>query len=65
MLDIPVPKIVLDRAGIVSIASELEAGGMTQHVGMSLEWKASLKRGALDQPIKAIRRKRAASLADE
>jgi hypothetical protein len=56
MLDILVPEIVLDRAGIVPIASQLITGSMAQHVCMDLERKARFPSCAFDEPIKAISR---------
>jgi len=34
VLDVPVPEIVLDGAGILTIIGEFEAGGMSEHVRM-------------------------------
>ena len=34
MLDVSVPRVVLDGAGVLAVIGELEAGGMTEHVLM-------------------------------
>ena len=37
VLDVAVPEIVLDSAGIVAVVGELEPTGMAQHMGMHRE----------------------------
>jgi len=44
VLDVFVPKVVLDCSGIVTIACQLVAGSVAQHVRMHLERKARLQR---------------------
>lgn len=34
MLDILVPQVMLDSAGVLAVVRQLEAGGVPQHVGM-------------------------------
>jgi hypothetical protein len=37
VLDIPMPKVMLDRPGVVALVGELEAANMAEHVGMDRE----------------------------
>ena len=56
VLDVAVAEIILDRSCVMSIASQLEASGVAQHMRMSLERKARFFPRPLHQPIKAIDR---------
>jgi hypothetical protein len=42
MSDVLVAEIILDRAGVVTVAGQLVARGMAQHVRMHLEWQLGL-----------------------
>ena len=56
VLNVAVAEIILDRSCVMSIASQLEASGVAQHMRMSLERKARFFPRPLHQPIKAIDR---------
>jgi len=47
MLDIPVPEVTLQRAGIVALVRQGEAAGMAQHVRVDGELEASLREEVL------------------
>jgi hypothetical protein len=53
VLDILMPKVVLDCAGVASIVGEFIAAGMAQHVGVNLEREAGLDAQPCDHPTKA------------
>src|ERR1039458_862702 len=65
VLDIFVPEIILDRSCVVTIACQLIAGGMAQHVSMDLKRKARFPSCAFDEPIKAISREWPTTFAHE
>jgi hypothetical protein len=52
VLDILVPEVVLQRAGIVTGVRQRVATGMTEHVCVGLERQACFLSGALYEPIK-------------
>jgi hypothetical protein len=55
VLNIPVSKVVLQRAGIVAIIGELVAAGMAQHVRMDRERHPGGFPEALHEPMEADR----------
>jgi hypothetical protein len=63
VLDIFVPEIILDRSCVVTIACQLVAGSMAQHVSMDLEREVGFLPCPLDQPIEGIRSERSAAFA--
>src|SRR5664280_2961578 len=63
VLDVLVPEIILDRSCVVTIACQLEAGCMAQHVCVGLEREARLLSRTFDQPVEAIRCKWSAAFA--
>lgn len=65
VLNISVAEIALERAGIVAVVGELEAGGVAQHVRVRLEGVASGLAGARDQHCKARGREWRVALAGE
>ena len=54
VLNIPVSKVVLQRASIVAIIGEFVAASMAQHVRMDWEWHLGGFPEALDKPIGLI-----------
>ena len=52
MLDILVPEVVLQGAGIVAVVGQLEAAGMAQHVRMDLERQSSSLPKPFDEVMK-------------
>jgi len=65
MLDVLMPEIVLDGAGVLAVVGELEAGRMPEHV--RVDWHAQLGRlaGAGDQLAEVCGGHRRAALGDE
>src|SRR4030095_6193354 len=55
VLDVPVAKVGLQGARIVSLVGKRKAAGVPQHVGVSLEAQSSLHASALDHAGKAGR----------
>ena len=53
VLNIPVSKVVLQRASIVAIIGEFVAASMAQHVRMDWEWHLGGFPEALDKPMEA------------
>jgi hypothetical protein len=49
------PKVILYRSRIVTIAGELVSGTMPQHVRVNLKGQSSLLTRALHNPIEPIR----------
>jgi hypothetical protein len=65
VLDVLVPKIGLQRSGIVTVVRQLVAASMSQHVRVNLEAEPGFDTGALDHLGKARLRKRRAALGQE
>ena len=60
VLDVAVPKVSLQRSGIVSLIGERIATGMPEHVRVRLEPKFGFGARALDHASEASRRERRA-----
>jgi hypothetical protein len=58
-------EIVLNRAGVVSVAGKLIAGTMTKHVRMHGKRQLGLFADPLDHPVEAFGGERAASFGHE
>jgi hypothetical protein len=65
VLNVAVPKVVLQRPRVVTSIGEGKAAGVAQHVGMCLEGKSGLNTGPLHHLREAGRREWRAALADE
>src|SRR5664279_2849660 len=65
VLDILMPKVVLDCAGVASIVGEFIAAGMAQHVRMNLEREAGLDAQPCDHPTEAADGERRTTLGQE
>jgi hypothetical protein len=63
--DVPVPKVLLDRSGVVPLVRKLVAGRVAQHVRMDREGKFRELAGARDQLARRRRRHGSAALGDE
>src|SRR5262249_31370793 len=64
-LQIAMPEIMRERAGILALVGELVPRRMSQHVGMDWEWELSGSAGALDHPQEPRRCDRSTSFGDE
>jgi len=53
VLNILVPEIVLQRAGVVAIVGQFEAAGMSEHVRMDRKWHVGGLTEALDEVMEA------------
>ena len=51
VLDVLVPKVVLQGPRVVAIIGQLEPAGMAQHVGVDREWHLRGFPEALDKPV--------------
>ena len=65
MLDISVPKISLQRPGVVAFVRQSVTAGVPQHVGMRLEAESGLRPRTFHHAGKAGRRERRAALGRE
>lgn len=65
MLNVPVPKVVLDQARIRALVGQGEAAGVAEHVGMSGQGKARHFSIALDRNPGGFTAQRPAPLAHE
>ena len=53
MLDVFVPKVVLQGAGIMAIIGELKPAGVPKHMRVDREWHFGGLAKALDEPVEA------------
>src|SRR5262249_61111161 len=53
MLDVLVPKVVLQGPRVVTIVGELKTTGMAQHVWVDREWHLGSLADALDEAVEA------------
>ena len=53
VLDVLVPKVVLQGPRVVAIIGQLEPAGMAQHVWVDREWHLGGLAEALDEPVEA------------
>jgi hypothetical protein len=65
VLDILVPKVMLQGAGIVAVVGQFEAAGMAQHVRMDRKRQLGGLAEPCNQMMEAERAQRAATLRDE
>src|ERR1700757_785540 len=65
VLDVTVPEIVLDGSGVLAVVSELEAGGMPQHVRVDRHAELGLFAGASDELAEIGRGHRSLALGDK
>src|SRR5215831_1767713 len=65
VLDVPVPKVVLQGPRVVAIVGELEAAGVAKHVRVDGEWHLGGLTEALDKPVKTNGADWSAALGNE
>src|SRR5215472_10409129 len=65
VLDVLVPKVVLQGARVVAIVGELEPAGMAKHVRVDREWHLGGLTDALNEPVETDGTDRPAALGNE